>query len=137
VEGFRRVFIEDWDLWFRMVLHYGAQGFQEIPESLLLYRQREGSFTKKHVEVTNGMLNMVDSLLLSGLSNPSRFLWRRKIQARMHHELAIELRQSADPRHLHHALVSLGKWPLWGTIVPAKRYKVVAHMLYTRARGGV
>lgn len=134
VGGFRKVFIEDWDLWFRMVLQYGARGFQEIPESLLLYRQREGSFTRKHVEVTHGMLNLVDSLLLADLSNPARFLWRRRIQARMHHELSIELRKCDDPRHLHHALISLRKWPLWGTIVPAKRYKVFAHMLYKRAR---
>jgi len=134
VGGFRQVFIEDWDLWFRMILEYGAAGFQETSESLVLYRQRERSFTKKHVEVTNGMLNMVDSLLLSGLSNPARFLWRQRIQARMHHELSIELRQCDDPRHLHHALVSLRKWPLCGTIVPARRYKVFAHMLYKRAR---
>ena len=133
--GFRQVLIEDWDLWFRMILQYGAAAFQEIPESLVLYRQREGSFTRKHVEVTNGMLAMVDSLLLSGLSNPARFLWRQRIQARMHHELSIELRQCDDPRHLHHALVSLRKWPLCGAIVPARRYKIFAHMVYKQIRG--
>ena len=134
VGGFRQVFIEDWDLWFRMILQYGTAGFKGISECLALYRQREGSVTKKHIEVTNGMLSMVDSLLLSGLSNPAKFLWRQRIQARMHHELSIELRQCNDPQHFHHALVSLRKWPLCGTIVPARRYKVFAHMLYKRVR---
>ena len=42
----------------------------------------------------------------------------------------MELRKSDDPRHFGHAVTSLRRWPLWGSVVPARRYKVFAHMLY-------
>ena len=32
--GFRKVFIEDWDLWFRLVRRHSAAAFQELPECL-------------------------------------------------------------------------------------------------------
>lgn len=60
----------------------------------------------------------------------------RRIEARIHYELSIELRSSQDPRHLYHALVSLRKWPLFGKVVPARRYKIVANMLYKSIASG-
>jgi cellulose synthase/poly-beta-1,6-N-acetylglucosamine synthase-like glycosyltransferase len=43
--------------------------------------------------------------------------------------------RSDDPRHFAHAVTSLRRWPLWGRIAPARRYKVFAHMLYRQVRG--
>ena len=134
VGGFRKVFIEDWDLWFRLIRTYSAAAFQEIPESLLLYRRWDSNATNNHIKYANGMLDLIDLTLLNGLSGLERLLWKRRIEARIHHELSIELRHSDDPRYLRHAVTSLLKWPLWGRIVPARRYKVFANMLYRRAR---
>jgi glycosyltransferase involved in cell wall biosynthesis len=136
VGGFRNVVIEDWDLWFRLVRRHSAAVFQELPESLLLYRRWEGNATNNHIRYANGMLDLVRETLLEDLSGLERVIWRRKIEARIHHELAVELRKSDDPRHFTHAVHSLRRWPLWGKVVPARRYKVFAHMLYRQARRG-
>jgi len=133
---FRKVAIEDWDLWFRLVLMYGVPGFQEIPESLLLYRRWEGSYSTQHLKISRGMLELMDDILLKDLSPLSKYLWRRRIEARIHHELSVELRNHQDPIHINHALLSLKKWPLFGDIVPARRYKIVANMLYNYMRSG-
>ena len=134
VGGFRQIFIEDWDLWFRLVRKYSAAAFQELPESLLLYRRWDGNATNNHIRYANGMLDLIDHTLLEDLSGIERVIWKRKIEARIHHELAVELRKSDDPRHFGHAVESLRRWPLWGKVVPAQRYKIFAHMLYSQAR---
>jgi glycosyltransferase involved in cell wall biosynthesis len=128
--GFRKVFIEDWDLWFRLVRRHTAAAFQDLPECLLLYRRWDGNATNNHIRYANGMLDLIDHTLLADLSGPGRLIWKRKIEARIHHELAVELRKSDDPRHFTHAVESLRRWPLWGKVVPARRYKVFANMLY-------
>jgi glycosyltransferase involved in cell wall biosynthesis len=135
VGGFRKVFIEDWDLWFRLVRRYSAAAFQELSESLLHYRRWDGNATNNHIRYAKGMLDLIDHTLLEDLSGIERVIWKRKIEARIHHELAVELRNSDDPRHFGHAVESLRRWPLWGKVVPARRYKVFAHMLYSQARG--
>jgi glycosyltransferase involved in cell wall biosynthesis len=132
--GFHKVFIEDWDLWFRLIRTHSASGFREIPESLLLYRRWDGNSTNNHIKYANGMLALTGQTLLNDLSGLERLLWKRRIEARIHHELSIELRHTNDPRYMRHAVTSLLKWPLWGRIVPARRYKVFANMLYRRAR---
>ena len=134
VGGFRKVFIEDWDLWFRLIRRHSAAVFHEIPESLLLYRRWDGNATNNHVRYANGMLELMDHTLLSDLSGLERQLWKRRIEARIHHELSMELRNCGDSRHMRHAVTSLRRWPLWGKVVPANRYKVFASMMYKRAR---
>ena len=132
--GFRKVVIEDWDLWFRLIKRHSAEAFQELPESLLLYRRWEGNATNNHIRYANGMLDLMNQTLLSDLRGLEREIWRRRFEARVHHELSIELRKSNDPRYMKHALTSLGRWPLCDQVVPAKRYKVLANMLYKRTR---
>lgn len=128
--GFRKVFIEDWDLWFRLVRRHSAAAFQELPESLLLYRRWDGNATNNHIRYANGMLDLIDHTLLEDLSGPGKMIWKRKIEARIHHELAVELRKCDDRRHFRHAVESLRRWPFWGKVVPLRRYKIFAHMLY-------
>jgi glycosyltransferase involved in cell wall biosynthesis len=131
---FRKVTIEEWDLWFRLMSKYGRDGFQDIPEDLILYRKWEGSVSTQYLRTSQGMLNLMDDLLLSGLSPVGKHLWRRRIESRVHHELSIELRSIQDPSHLHHALHSLRRWPLFGAVVPLRRYKITVNMIYKNLR---
>ena len=134
VGGFRKVFIEDWDLWVRLIRTYSAAAFQDVSESLVLYRRWDGNATNSHVKYANGMLELVDQTLVTDLSGLKRLFWKRRIEARIHHELSVELRHHNDSRYMQHAVTSLCRWPLWGKIVPARRYKIFANMLYKRAR---
>lgn len=134
VGGFRKAVIEDWDLWFRLIKSHSAAAFQEIPESLLLYRRWDGNATNNHLRYANGMLELADHTLLNDLSGLKRLLWKRRIEARIHHELSVELRDCGDSRYMKHAVTSLRRWPLWGKVVPARRYKIFANMVYKRAK---
>jgi glycosyltransferase involved in cell wall biosynthesis len=134
VNGFRKVSVEDWDLWFRLIRRYSAAVFQELPESLLLYRRWDGNATNHHVRYANGMLELMNHTLLNDLSGLKRRLWKRRIEARIHHELSVELRNSGDLRYMKHAVTSLRRWPLWDKVVPARRYKIFANMVYKRVK---
>ncbi|WP_035349380.1 hypothetical protein [Edaphobacter aggregans] len=122
---------------FRLVRKHSAAAFHELPESLLLYRQWDGNATNNHIRYAKGMLDLMDHTLLEDRSGLERAIWRRRIEARIHHELSIELRNSNDPRYMKHALTSLGRWPLWDEVVPPRRYKIFAkHAVQTRRRRG-
>jgi glycosyltransferase involved in cell wall biosynthesis len=129
---FRKITTEDWDLWFRLIRRYPVTSFREVPESLLLYRQREDSLSKKFIAMSAAKFLLLDTQLLVGLSGFSKVIWKRKIEARFLHDLALSFRAAGDPRYWEFAIESLAKWPLWGTVVPWARYRVVAHMLYVR-----
>jgi glycosyltransferase involved in cell wall biosynthesis len=134
VGSFKAVPTEDWHLWFRLIRRYSAKAFRDVPESLLLYRQVENSLSKKHTNLAHGIFAMLDTLLLDGLSGISRALWKRRIEARIYNNLAISLRENKDERFWAFAIESMLRWPFFGRIVPGKRYKVVANMLYRRLR---
>lgn len=135
LDGFRNVYgAEDWDFWFRLVRRYSTSVIKEIPETLVLYRVWEFNLTKKFVEVNRSMLQLVDELLLSGLTGLKRSIWKRRIEARLFYELSVELRGARNERYWEYAIESLLRWPFWGKIVTYKRYKVFAHMMLTRLR---
>ncbi len=129
---FRKIATEDWDLWFRLIRRYPVDSFQHVPESLLLYRQRADSLSKKSLAMSRSMFHLLDTTLLDGLTGISRRIWKRKIEARFLYHLALSFREAGDPRFWEFAIESMLKWPGWGTVVPLKRYKVFAHMLYKR-----
>ena len=131
---FRKITTEDWDLWFRLIRRYPVTAFQEVPESLLLYRQREDSLSKKFIAMSTAKFLLLDTQLLDGLDGLSKVIWKRKIEARFLHDMTLSFRAVGDQRYWEFAIESLVKWPLWGTIVPWARYRVVAHMLYVRLR---
>jgi hypothetical protein len=58
------------------------------------------------------MLELIHQTLLTDLSGLERLLWKRRIEARIHHELSIEVRSNNDPRYLRHAVTSMRRWPL-------------------------
>jgi hypothetical protein len=72
---------------------------------------------------------LLDSHLLADLSGVRRFLWRRRIWAKFLYDSSLVLRQQGNSMHLSFGVQSLMQWPCCGRVVPALRYKVVAHML--------
>jgi glycosyltransferase involved in cell wall biosynthesis len=125
---------EDWELWLRLVRRYGAKAFQDIPESLTLYRYWENNVTKNFKKTAAASLHMLDKVLLTDLSGVKREIWRRRIEARIYYQIAISYRGLQSERHWEYAVESFLKWPFWGRVVPAYRYKVFALMLYNRLR---
>jgi glycosyltransferase involved in cell wall biosynthesis len=134
IGGFKTIPTEDWDLWFRLIRRYSAKGFRDIPESLLLYRQWENNLSKRHIPMARGAMEMLDTLLLDGLSGLRRILWRRRIEAKIYYNVAIGMREQGDEQYWAFAVQSLLSWPLWGKIVPLHRYTVILNMLYRKLK---
>jgi glycosyltransferase involved in cell wall biosynthesis len=125
-------YAEDWELWFRLVKRYTAKAFLDIPESLTLYRCWESSATRNFERAATAALRLLDTVLLEDLSGVEKKMWKRKIEARIYYHLALSLRDARNDRYWEYAIESFLKWPLWGKVVPAYRYQVLAHMFYTR-----
>jgi len=131
----RRYFPEDWDLWFRLIRRYSASSFQEVGEVLTMYRWWENNASKNFMPMADAKLELLDHLLLEDLHGIRKILWKRRIEARTYLDLAIGLRDANDERYWEYAIESMLRWPLWGVVVPGRRYRVFAHMLYCRLRG--
>jgi glycosyltransferase involved in cell wall biosynthesis len=136
--GFRRVsrryFPEDWDLWFRLIRRYSAAAFQEVPESLTVYRWWENNLSKNFMPMADATLEMLDHLLLEDVTGFRKMLWRRKIEARIFYNLAVNLREGKNPRYWEYAIESLIKWPFFGEMIGWQRYRIFAHMLSMKVR---
>jgi hypothetical protein len=87
IGSFRKRTIEDWDLWFRIMQKYGQKSFQDVPGCVVRYRRWEGSLSSRHINISNGVLELVNDLLLNDLKGIERVVWKRKIEARIHYEL--------------------------------------------------
>ena len=124
--------VEDWDLWFRLMQQYSAKAFHSIPESLIRYRVLPNSESKSFIPMAANSLHMMDTLLLDGLTGLRRSLWRRRIQARIYYHLSLSMRDARNPRDWEFMIKSMLLWPLAGRIVPVHRYRIFAHMLFTR-----
>jgi glycosyltransferase involved in cell wall biosynthesis len=125
---------EDWELWFRLIRRYTAKAFQDIPERLTVYRSWENNATKHFMRTTAASLRLLDTILLDDLSGISKKIWKRKIESRIFYHISLAYREVQNERYWEYAVESFLKWPLWGKVVPAYRYRIFAHMLYTRLR---
>ena len=136
VGGFSTTFdyAEDWELWLRLVRRYSVKAFQDIPESLTIYRSWENNVTKDFMRVTDASLRLLDTTLLADLSGIKKKIWKRKIESRIFYHVSIACRDAKSERYWEFAIESFLTWPFYGTILPAYRYRVLAHMLYTRLR---
>jgi glycosyltransferase involved in cell wall biosynthesis len=134
IGGFTTIPTEDWDLWFRLIRRYSAKAFRGIPESLLLYRQWENNLSKKYMQMARGGIEMLDSLLLDGLSGIRKALWKRKIEAKIYYNVAAGMREQGDERYWAFAVESFLRWPVWGKVVPFHRYTVILSMLYAKIK---
>jgi glycosyltransferase involved in cell wall biosynthesis len=132
VGGFRSVMTEDWDLWVRLVRRYTSKAFQEVPQSLILYRQVDNSLSKKFMNMTRGNMDMLNNVTLEDLSGISKIIWRRKIEAKIYYSHSIALRDNFDERYWAFAIESILMWPFFGKVVPLHRYLVMANMLYRK-----
>jgi glycosyltransferase involved in cell wall biosynthesis len=131
----RRYFPEDWDLWFRLIRRYSASAFLEVPQILTMYRWWENNASKNFMPMADAKLELLDRLLLEDLTGLRKVLWKRRIEARAYFDLAVGLRGANNERYWEYVIESLLRWPLWGIVVPWQRYRVFAHMLFTRLQG--
>jgi glycosyltransferase involved in cell wall biosynthesis len=129
VGGFRQVFPEDWNLWFRLIAAYGAASFQETNESLTLYRWWENNASHNFLTIMEGVLQQADELFLADLPPLRRRVWKRKILAKQYYNAALSLRGLKDPRYKGYALKSFLLWPFFGKVVSHERYRGLLHML--------
>ncbi len=123
--------VSDWDLSFRLTHRFSPARIRSTSEPLAVYRLWAGNMSANHLGLLTESLRLLDRVLLTGTSGFERNLWRRRICSRLLFETAVELRHNGQEDFLPMALRSLACWPLFGHVVPAYRYKVLVHMVYS------
>ncbi len=123
-------FVEDWDMWMRLYL--GGCRFVACPEPLLLYRVHDGNMSLSALGILNGVDDVYRKYIRPRIPWYSRLLHHGRFWSRHEAEAAFALRSSGDRRCLAMMARSIAHWPFDD---PA-RYKVLAHMMYVRLRGG-
>ncbi len=135
VGGFQNLYcVDDWNLWYRLIRRYSKHAFQEVPEILTVYRRWANSESNNFMPLTKAVLTMLDTLLLSDLTGFRRAIWKRRVEARVYFSMSLSLRELGNERFWEYALGSFFRWPLPSKVVPHQRYRVLAHMLWTRLR---
>lgn len=135
IGGFQTIYVvDDWHLWFRMIRRFGTGAFQEMPEALTLYRWWENNESRNFMPMLRASLELLDMLLLEDLQGMRCALWKRKCEARLYHRTAMSLRDAGSDRSWEYAVESFLRWPLPAKMFPAPRFRVLAHMLWTRLR---
>jgi glycosyltransferase involved in cell wall biosynthesis len=112
--GFRTEirFGEDWDLWVRM---YPLGKFVGVPESLTGYRDHRSGLSSNPELALSCVQTLLEGSLISDLSGPSRFAWRRRILAVQMHKAALSARTNGRNGHgLMLMLRSVLLWPFPG-----------------------
>jgi len=127
-------YAEDWQLWLRLIKCYGKNAFQGVPESLTLYRCWDNNASRNFKPMAEVTLRMLDTILLEDLTGSRRTIWKRIIEARIYYGIALNLRSIQDEHYWEFAIESLLLWPFCGSTIPAHRYLVFLHMLWTRMR---
>jgi glycosyltransferase involved in cell wall biosynthesis len=119
--------VEDWDLWLRM-LHSGTV-FAACQEPLMQYRVHPHSTTSSQALIWFNETDEIYRRLVRG-HIPWPLRWLRSNRVRSEHEVnaAYLLRSAYDPRCLTMMLTSILRDPFHDP----HRYKVLAHMAYTR-----
>jgi glycosyltransferase involved in cell wall biosynthesis len=123
--------IEDWDLWLRL-LHAGIV-FAACPEPLLLYRIHPHSASSNAIPALVETKQIYRRRVLPHLPKSTRWLSHMKSQSGQEAAAAYVLRRVGDPRYLSMMATSILRYPL----NKPHRYKVFAHMLYTRLKQAV
>jgi glycosyltransferase involved in cell wall biosynthesis len=122
--------VEDWDLWLRL-LHSGAR-FAARQEPLLCMRFHAANQSNAALAALEERKEIYRRLVLPYLPRSTRWLTHQKSQSGQESSTAYVLRKIGDRRHLPMMATSILRWPF----NDPHRYKVFAHMLYTRARRG-
>jgi glycosyltransferase involved in cell wall biosynthesis len=121
-------YVEDWDLWLRL-LKAGVK-FVDCPEPLLRYRVHPDNMTHNAIPLLEGCDRVYRRHIMPRFTGLKR--WIRYYAFRGRHEsiAAQVLRTKGDPRHLPMMAASIFHRPFYDP----HRYKIMAHMLYTRLR---
>jgi glycosyltransferase involved in cell wall biosynthesis len=122
--------VEDWDLWLRL-LHSGVQ-FAACQEPLLSMRLHVGNQSNNAIAALEEQKEIYRRLVLPDLPRSIRWLTHQRSQSGQEAVAAIILRKVGDPRSLSMMLTSIVRYPF----AKPGRYKILAHMLYTRLRFG-
>ncbi len=120
---------EDWDLWVRFCSRYSPRAFRACPDPLITYRITPGSVSSDTLGMLQQNQELLETTLLTGTRGIQRWLWRRRISARILYEAAIVLREQGKAGSLRCALKSMLNWPLPGQVVPLRRYLFLAHIM--------
>jgi glycosyltransferase involved in cell wall biosynthesis len=120
--------VEDWDLWLRL-LHRKVQ-FAACPEPLLLVRIHANNRSNNAIAALAEQKEIFRRLVLPHLPRHSRWLTHQSSQSGQEAVAAMILRENGDPRYLSMMPQSLLRYPFGSR----HRYKVFAHMVYTRLR---
>jgi glycosyltransferase involved in cell wall biosynthesis len=127
-------YAEDWQIWLRLIRRYGKSAFQGVPESLTLYRCWDNNASRNFKPMAEATLGMLDTILLKDLTGLRRIIWKRRIEARFYYGIALSLRSIQDDHYWEFVIESFLQWPFCGSMIPAHRYLVFLHMLWTRMR---
>jgi glycosyltransferase involved in cell wall biosynthesis len=121
-------YVEDWDLWLRL-LKAGVK-FVDCPEPLLQYRVHPDNMTHNAIPLLEGADRVYRRHVMPRSTGLKR--WIRYYAFRGRHEsiAAQVLRTKGDPRHLPMMAASIFHRPFYDP----HRYKIMAHMLYSRLR---
>jgi glycosyltransferase involved in cell wall biosynthesis len=122
-------FVEDWELWLRL-LHGGVK-FGACREPLVQYRLHPNSTTQNVMGNLEEAKSIYRKYVSPRLHWSQRAIEEARYVSRAEEEAAFVLRSQKDPRHLRLMLRSILMDPLH----TPKRYKVAAHMMYTRIAG--
>lgn len=118
--------IEDWELWLRLY-HRGVQ-FAACQEALVRYRIHPES-TSHNALIGLQLLNKVYlEQVYPYLPRRTRWFHYRRTRSGQEAVAALALRRADDPQYLRLMFRSLRRFPFH---MP-HRYKIFAHMLYTR-----
>jgi glycosyltransferase involved in cell wall biosynthesis len=121
-------YVEDWELWLRL-LKAGVK-FVDCPEPLLRYRVHPDNMTHNAVPLLEGADRVYRTHIMPRFSGLNRVLKYFAFRGRLESSAAQVMRTKGDPRHLAMMAASIFHRPFYD----AHRYKIMAHMLYTRMR---
>lgn len=120
--------VEDWDLWLRM-FHTGTV-FAACQEPLLLYRIHPNSVSHNAIPALAECKLIYRLHVLPHIPKATRWLSHRKSQSGQEAAAAHVLRNVGDPCYVKMMATSILRYPF----NKPHRYKVFAHMLYTRLK---
>jgi glycosyltransferase involved in cell wall biosynthesis len=117
---------EDWDMWLRM-LRAGCK-FTSCPEALVLYRVHGSSITADGWKLLQKETRVYREQILPQLSGVARLRGWNRFLGEINWRAAYAMRARHDARCIPAMTKSIMHLPF----ADAKRYKVLAHMIYTR-----
>ncbi len=122
-------YVEDWELWLRL-LKAGVK-FIDCPEPLLQYRVSSENKSSHAMPMLEGADRVYRMHIMPHYRGLTRWLRYFAFRGEQESIAAQVLRAKGDPRHLSMMAASILHRPFYRPI----RYKIIAHMLYTRLRG--